>query len=152
DLLYPKRRKIRDLRAVFEISETEMLPVIQQPLRFEPFFREMPWGGRAIGRFPGKNLPTSRSCGESWEVSDHRIHTSRLATASHFGMTLRHLMEHHRGDLLGAGADRYPVFPWLIKLLDADGWLSIQVHPDENAVKRLPGESAKSEAWYVLDA
>src|SRR5215210_7833539 len=124
----------------------------RQPLRFEPFFRPMIWGGRKLARFMGKNLPTSDAYGEAWEVSDHPIHQSRLATASNFGLTLRHLMEQHRGDLLGPAAESYSIFPWLIKLLDANDRLSVQVHPDPEAVKKLwPGESAKTEAWLVLD-
>jgi mannose-6-phosphate isomerase len=130
-----------------------MLHAVHQPLRFTPFLRAMPWGGRELARFVGKNLPATGSFGESWEVSDHRIHRSRLATASHFGVTLRQLMLHDRRGLLGSAADRFDVFPWLIKLLDAKDWLSVQVHPDEDAVKTLlPGESGKTEAWYVLDA
>ena len=130
-----------------------MLHPIQRPLRFEPFLRPMVWGGRKIGRFLGKNLPTSEAHGESWEVSDHPLHASRLVTASGFGLTLRQLMEQDRARLLGPAADRFTFFPWLIKLLDAQDWLSVQVHPDEEAVKKLwPGESAKTEAWLVLDA
>jgi mannose-6-phosphate isomerase len=46
-----------------------------------------------------------------------------------------------------------PVFPWLIKLLDARDWLSVQVHPDDETARRLrPGECGKTEAWLVLDA
>ncbi len=113
----------------------------------------MIWGGRRIARFLGKNPPADEPCGESWEVSDHPLHYTRLATASHFGVTLRQIMERHRREILGSAADRFTIFPWLVKLLDADDWLSVQVHPDEEAVKRLwPGESSKTEAWYVLDA
>jgi mannose-6-phosphate isomerase len=113
----------------------------------------MIWGGRRIGRFLGKNLAPSIKYGESWEVSDHSIHASSLATASNFGTTLRQLMQQHRPDLIGPAADRFTAFPWLIKILDADDWLSVQVHPDEDRVKKLwPGESAKTEAWYILDA
>ena len=81
------------------------------------------------------------------------MHRSRLATATGYGVTLQQLMGESRRQLLGAAADRYAVFPWLIKLLDANDWLSVQVHPDEAAVGRLlPGENAKTEAWLVLDA
>jgi mannose-6-phosphate isomerase len=126
---------------------------IHQPLRFAPYFRPMPWGGRKIARFLGKNLPTPQPYGESWEVSDHPLHQSRLATAFGHGVTLRQLMTANRGALLGPAADRHAVFPWLIKLLDAEDWLSVQVHPDPEAVKTLlPGEGSKTEAWYVLDA
>lgn len=130
-----------------------MLNPTHQPLRFEPFLRTMIWGGRRIARYLGKNPPAGQPCGESWEVSDHPLHYSALATASHFGVTLHQLMTDYRRDLVGPTADRLQVFPWLIKLLDANDWLSVQVHPDEEAVKKLwPGESAKTECWYVLDA
>lgn len=130
-----------------------MLPPMNQPLRFEPFLRPMPWGGRRIARFLGKNLPTNDAFGESWEVSDHTIHHSRLANASGFGVTLRQLMNERKRELLGPTAERYAVFPWLIKILDANDWLSVQVHPDEKAVQALmPRELAKTEAWLVLDA
>jgi mannose-6-phosphate isomerase len=113
----------------------------------------MVWGGQRITRFLGKNLPTDQPHGESWEVSDHATHHSRLATASYFDATLRQLMTTDRRDLLGPAADRFTVFPWLIKLLDATDRLSVQVHPDEDAVRELwPGESAKTEAWYVIEA
>ena len=51
-------------------------------------------------------------------------------------VTLRELMRHDRRALLGPAADGFEVFPWLIKLLDANDWLSVQVHPDEDAVKK----------------
>jgi mannose-6-phosphate isomerase len=130
-----------------------MSQAAMQPLRFEPFLRPMIWGGRSLARYLGKNLSGLSAYGESWEVSDHPLHISTLATATDFGMSLRQLMTAHRHALLGPAADRFTVFPWLIKLLDANDWLSVQVHPDEEVVKtRWPGESAKSEAWFVLDA
>lgn len=130
-----------------------MIHPLHQPLRFEPYLRPTIWGGRRLGRFLGKNLPTPEAYGESWEVSDHPVHDSQLATASGFGVTLRRLMLDDRRELLGPAADCFARFPWLIKLLDAQDWLSVQVHPDAAAVKTLlPGEGSKSEAWLVLDA
>jgi mannose-6-phosphate isomerase len=62
-------------------------------------------------------------------------------------------MEHERTGLLGKAAVAYDTFPWLVKFLDAADWLSVQVHPDEEAVRRLwPGEGSKTEAWFILDA
>ena len=127
--------------------------LVRQPLRFESFFRPTVWGGRRFTRFVGKILKTAEPYGESWEVSDHAMHRSRLAIATGYGVTLQQLMAAEGPELIGASADRYAAFPWLIKLLDANDWLSVQVHPDESAVKRLlPGEGAKTEAWLVLDA
>src|SRR5207248_4162220 len=91
--------------------------------------------------------------GESWEVSDHALHRSVVASGPLAGTSLRTLMEHRREALLGPAAPRYATFPWLVKFLDARDWLSVQVHPDEEAVRRLlPGEGSKTEAWFILGA
>src|SRR5205823_8239522 len=101
----------------------------------------------------GKPLPTAEPYGESWDVSDHGLHRSVAAAGPHAGTSLRALMERQRAALLGPAAPQYATFPWLVKFLDAHDWLSVQVHPDENAVKTLwPGEGPKNEAWFVLDA
>src|SRR5205823_6838962 len=83
----------------------------------------------------------------------HPLHRSRISTGPHRGRTLRDLMEQQRVALLGPSAAVHEQFPWLIKFLDACDWLSVQVHPDEQTVRRLwPGEGSKTEAWFVLDA
>jgi mannose-6-phosphate isomerase len=112
----------------------------------------MVWGGRRLGQRLGKDLPSDVPFGEAWEVSDHASHHS-VVEFPDADLTLRHLMESHRDELLGPAASRHSVFPWLVKFLDANDWLSVQVHPDEDAVTRLwPGEGSKTEAWFVLDA
>jgi mannose-6-phosphate isomerase len=127
--------------------------VIDRPLLFEPFLRPMVWGGRRLGHVLGKHLRSDEVYGESWELSDHALHQSRVAAGPYVGRSLRDLMETERPALLGVFASRHAVFPWLVKFLDCADWLSVQVHPDEEAVTRLcPGEGSKTEAWYVLDA
>jgi mannose-6-phosphate isomerase len=128
------------------------MPVLKSPLRFEPFVRPMVWGGRRLERL-GKLLSTSDPYGESWEVSDHALAQTTVAEGPWAGWSLRRLMIGHKTDLLGPAATRHQSFPWLFKFLDADDWLSVQVHPDENAAKILwPGEGPKNEAWFVLSA
>jgi mannose-6-phosphate isomerase len=62
-------------------------------------------------------------------------------------------MEERPEELLGPAAASHTTFPWLVKFLDCHDRLSVQVHPDEQAVKELwPGEGSKTEAWFVLDA
>jgi mannose-6-phosphate isomerase len=123
------------------------------PLRFESFLRPMVWGGRALAERLHKPLPTGEPYGEAWEVSDHALHHSVVAEGPWRGRTLRQLMRDERASLLGAAAERFAVFPWLIKFLDACDWLSVQVHPDAEVVRRLrPGEGSKTEAWLVIDA
>ncbi len=112
----------------------------------------MVWGGRRLGEALGKSLPTDEAYGESWEISDHASHHSTVVGGPADGRTLRELMTRASADLLGAGEAR-PVFPWLVKFLDACDWLSVQVHPDDESVRTLwPGEGGKTEAWFVLDA
>jgi mannose-6-phosphate isomerase len=124
---------------------------VDAPLRFRPFLRPLVWGGRRLGEVLHKSLPATGSFGEAWEVSDHASHHSSLDGKD--GRTLRDLMESEKEALLGPAASAYRVFPWLVKFLDANDWLSVQVHPDEEAVVRLwPGEGSKTEAWFILDA
>jgi mannose-6-phosphate isomerase len=111
----------------------------------------MVWGGRRLATSLAKPLATDEPHGESWEVSDHPLHRSVVATGPHAGRSLRELMEQHRTALLGLAS--HATFPWLIKFLDAHDWLSVQVHPDTESVKHLwPGEGSKTEAWFVLHA
>jgi mannose-6-phosphate isomerase len=125
---------------------------VDRPLRFHPFLRPMVWGGRRLGEALGKPLAPQTLYGESWEVSDHPVHRSVAASGPWAGRSLRDLMERESPSLLGAAAAP-TVFPWLIKFLDANDWLSVQVHPDETAVRKLlPGEGSKTEAWFVIDA
>jgi mannose-6-phosphate isomerase len=122
------------------------------PLRFESFLRPMVWGGRLLERL-GKQLPTGENYGESWEVSDHPLAPSVVAEGPWKGTTLRSLMTDHAEALLGKSGRANRVFPWLIKFLDAHDWLSVQVHPDAEAVRTLwPGEGPKNEVWFVLEA
>jgi mannose-6-phosphate isomerase len=124
-----------------------------RPLHFEAFLRPMVWGGRRLADLLGKRLPGDEPYGESWEVSDHATHSSRVDRGPFAGRTLRDLMRQRRELLLGAAASRHETFPLLVKLLDANDWLSVQVHPDDQSVRTLwPGEGGKTEAWFVLAA
>jgi mannose-6-phosphate isomerase len=126
---------------------------MDRPLRFTPFMRPMVWGGRRLGEALGRPLTPGQHFGESWEVSDHPIHHSVVASGPLAGRSLRELMETERGALLGKAAAAHAVFPWLIKFLDAEDWLSVQVHPDTEAARQLgSNEASKMEAWFVLAA
>jgi mannose-6-phosphate isomerase len=126
---------------------------MKSPLRFEHHLRPLVWGGRRLGEVLGKPLPTAAAYGEAWEISDHASHHSVVAAGPLRGRTLSQLMQEDRRALLGEVAEAHAVFPWLVKLLDAWDWLSVQVHPPEQHVGRLwPGENSKTEAWFVLAA
>lgn len=128
------------------------MATLSSPLRFEPFLRPMVWGGRSLASLH-KRLPGNESYGESWELSDHPSHRTIVAKGPHAGLSVRDLMERHGTELLGEAASQYPVFPWLVKFLDARDWLSVQVHPDDASAPHLcPGEGGKTEVWFILSS
>jgi mannose-6-phosphate isomerase len=121
------------------------------PLTFEPIFKERVWGGRNIERLYGKKLPPNQVIGESWEISDRVEGISVIANGPLAGRTLRWLMENHAAEVLGAPRANTRQFPLLVKILDAQEKLSLQVHPPVARAKELGGE-AKTEMWYIADA
>src|SRR4051812_28571370 len=110
---------------------------MRSPIRFRPYLRPMVWGGRSLAEVLGKTLPAAGPYGEAWEISDHPSHRTVIAEGAAEGKTLRDLLAREPEELLGA---REESFPWLVKYLDACDRLSVQVHPDDEAAKRLwPG-------------
>src|SRR5262245_60127583 len=126
--------------------------VRMEPLVFEPFLRSMVWGGRRLSEWFGKRLPQG-PVGESWEISAHPQHVSRVAEGPFLGQSLDDLCRCNSREIFGASAPADGRFPLLIKLLDCRDWLSVQVHPtDDIAARLLAGERGKTEAWVVLGA
>jgi mannose-6-phosphate isomerase len=121
------------------------------PLKFRSIFKERVWGGRNLERLFQKPLPPEIPIGESWEISDRPGDVSEIAHGPLAGETLRWLMEEHREELLGTANAAEGRFPLLIKILDAQERLSIQVHPPAQVAKQLGGEP-KTEMWYIVDA
>ena len=124
------------------------------PLTFEPAFRQYIWGGRNLERL-GRALPPGKVA-ESWEISGHRAAATAVAAGSLAGRLLTDLVCELGPALLGSRnspALERGRFPLLVKLLDAQDRLSIQVHPPD-AYARLheAGEPGKSEMWYILEA
>ena len=123
------------------------------PLTFEPIYKEKIWGGRNLARLFGRELPAD-NVGESWELADLENGVSVVANGPLAGKTLTEVTAELGSDLLG-GAKAQPDgrFPLLLKLLDANGILSLQVHPDAEAVAAIGGSAAlKTECWYVVDS
>ncbi len=123
------------------------------PLTFRPLLKERIWGGRNLEKLYRKPLPPGKLIGESWEVSDRPGDESVIANGALAGRTLGDLMRGHRQELLGASAPSgaSPRFPLLIKIIDAQDTLSLQVHPPASIAAQLGGEP-KTEMWYVAQA
>lgn len=122
------------------------------PLTFHPIFKERIWGGQNLKRLYGKALPQdNKSIGESWEVTDRDEGVSVIANGTFAGKTLRWLMENKRSELLGESTASSGRFPLLVKILDAEQTLSLQVHPPATVANALGGEP-KTEMWYIVEA
>lgn len=121
------------------------------PLKFSPIFKERVWGARNLERLYGKPLPPAVPIGESWEISDRPGDVSVIANGPLAGKDLHWLVENHRADLLGDVKLEAGRFPLLIKLLDAQEKLSLQVHPPASKAAELKGDP-KTEMWFIADA
>ncbi len=126
------------------------------PLTFEPLLKHRVWGGRALESL-GKRLPPGEIIGESWEIADlpDSVQDGRsiIANGPLAGLSLRSAISRLGAGIMGrrlltpAGG-----FPLLIKYLDAQQNLSVQVHPDKSYVLSHPEAHLKSEAWVVVRA
>lgn len=133
------------------------------PLRFQPSFRRYIWGGRRLAEVLFKSIG-DQTAAESWEVVDHGDDQSVVQFGSFAGRTLHELVVEFEAGLVGEKVwqrindDKLPAalrqrFPLLLKFLDANRDLSVQVHPDDQMGATLsPPDLGKTEAWYVLHA
>jgi mannose-6-phosphate isomerase len=121
------------------------------PFLFKPIYVERPWGGRKIGRLFGRDLPEDKKIGESWELVDRPeacneiVSGPGIAIGSH--ETLHTLWVTRRAEVFGSGSPDTARFPILIKILDAQANVCVQVHPRPG-----PGVEPKTEMWYFLEA
>ena len=122
------------------------------PLKFEPIYQYRIWGGRRLNSLVNKPLPQKDPIGEAWILSDRDDHPSKVTEGKLKGKTISYLMEHAEEQLLGKLTGKFKRFPLLLKFLDCQQVLSVQVHPSDGLKKYIPkGESGKTEAWVVLE-
>jgi mannose-6-phosphate isomerase len=118
------------------------------PARLTPQVKEVVWGGRWLAEALGRQGAADARLGESWEAFSGSV----IVEAEFAGRTLGELFEAHR-ELFGTAARGCPRFPLLVKFIDAQQNLSIQVHPDDGRAMELEGYPyGKTEFWYVLEA
>ncbi|MDQ0199236.1 mannose-6-phosphate isomerase [Neobacillus ginsengisoli] len=119
-----------------------------QPLFLKPVFKERIWGGTALQKEFGYDIPTDQT-GECWAISAHPNGPSIIENGPYEGMALDELWSKHP-ELFGNPKEE--VFPLLTKILDANMDLSVQVHPDDSyAMVNENGELGKTECWYIID-
>ncbi|MBN1942185.1 MAG: class I mannose-6-phosphate isomerase [Phycisphaerae bacterium] len=124
------------------------------PLKFDPIYKEKIWGGRNLERLFGRRLPPDAPIGESWDLADLAEGVSVVRNGPLRGRTLTDLTEELGPKLLGkTRPTKEGRFPLLLKLLDANDILSLQVHPDAQAAAAIGPEAApKTECWYMIES
>ena len=124
------------------------------PLKFQPIYKEKIWGGNKIAKiFARKNLPAGK-IGESWELSAVEGDESIVKNGYLEGNSLNELVEIYMGDIVGERVyEKFgSEFPLLIKFIEANDKLSLQVHPNDEVAMERHHSYGKTEMWYVLDS
>ena len=136
------------------------------PFKFIPVASRRPWGGSDLVAKLGKNfvevdedgnehvLGTDVLIGESWELADMGVEDSVVENGWLAGNTISELMETYLERIVGENVYNYygRQFPLLIKFLDINDKLSVQVHPDDEVAAERYDSLGKAEIWYIMDA
>ena len=123
------------------------------PLKFNPLLKDRLWGGSRLAELLGKEA-ISETTGESWEVSGVNGDESVVANGALKGLTIRQLIDRYAENLLGTSvvARFGHEFPVLIKYIDAEKELSVQLHPDDALARSRHNSFGKTEMWYIMAA
>src|ERR1700759_5207311 len=124
------------------------------PLTFKTIFKDKIWGGQKIKTYLHKDFGALPNCGETWEISGVKSDVSVVANGGLAGQSLADLLEQYRGELVGEKVYAHfgNIFPLLVKFIDANDDLSIQVHPNDELAKKRHNSFGKTEMWYVIEA
>ncbi|PWD99846.1 type I phosphomannose isomerase catalytic subunit [Marinilabilia rubra] len=124
------------------------------PLKFEPILKQRLWGGTKLKAVLNKNTGEASDIGESWELSGVPGDVSVVSNGFLKGNSLSELLEIYMSELVGDKVfEKYGAeFPLLIKFIDANDALSIQVHPEDELARKRHDSFGKTEMWYVMQA
>lgn len=124
------------------------------PLKFKPVFKDKIWGGQKIRTHLGLDFSPLKNCGEAWVLSGVEGSETIISNGFLKDNTLNEILEIYMDDLTGEKVfEQYGNdFPLLIKFIDSNDYLSIQVHPDDALASKKGLGNGKSEMWYILQA
>jgi len=124
------------------------------PLKFKTIFKDKIWGGQKIRDVLGKDFAPLPNCGETWEISGVEGNVSVVSEGELKGKTLIELIDAYKGRLVGKKIFQKfgNKFPLLVKFIDANDDLSIQVHPNDDLGLKRHNSFGKTEMWYVVQA
>lgn len=124
------------------------------PLKFETIFKDKIWGGSKIKDILHKDFSPLPNCGETWEISGVASDVSVVANGPLKGKKLSDILTQEKELLVGKKNHQTygNEFPLLVKFIDANDDLSIQVHPNDELAEKRHHSKGKTEMWYVLQA
>jgi len=124
------------------------------PLKFKEIFKEKIWGSNKLNKLLKKTTDLDKKIGESWEISAVKDNISEVSNGFLAGNNLQEIIEIYMGSVVGEKVyEKFGIeFPLLIKFIDANDVLSIQVHPDDKIAKKRHKAYGKTEMWYIIDA
>lgn len=122
------------------------------PLKFRPILKSVIWGGEKIAPFKGI-VTDQKQIGESWEISGVKGNESIIDNGPDAGLNLTQMIDKYGAAIVGEKNFKQfgNSFPLLIKIIDAAGDLSLQVHPDDNLARQRHNSLGKTEMWYIVD-
>lgn len=124
------------------------------PLKFEPLLKEKIWGGSSLVSNYKKSGNPGLKYGESWELSAVSDNLSIIKNGFLAGNNIEELIEVYMGDLVGDTVyEKFGIeFPLLIKLIESESDLSLQVHPNNELALKRHNAYGKTEMWYIMEA
>lgn len=122
------------------------------PLFFKPVYKDYIWGGRNFENVLNRRDLPEGKVAESWELCCHKNGMSVVSNGELAGKTIQEVIDIYGEKLLGTNNNSKDRFPLLIKILDANDKLSVQVHPSDEYALKNENDLGKTEMWYVVDA
>lgn len=124
------------------------------PLKFKTIFKDKIWGGQKIKTVLNKDIGDLPNCGETWEISGVEGNISVVGEGGLNGKNLQELLKTYKEELVGKAVYKKfgDEFPLLVKFIDANDDLSVQVHPDDTLALKRHNSFGKTEMWYIFQA
>lgn len=124
------------------------------PFKFNPLYKEKIWGGQKIKNHLKMDYGELPNCGEAWLISGVEGNPTNISNGYLAKNELNELVEVFMGDLVGDKVYEQfgDVFPILVKVIDSNDWLSVQVHPDDALAAKRHISYGKTEMWYIMQA
>ena len=124
------------------------------PLKFKAIFKDKIWGGQKIKTVLNKDFGDLPNCGETWEISGVKGNISVVNEGPFKGENLQNLLKKYKDELVGISVyNKFgDEFPLLVKFIDANDDLSVQVHPNDELAMKRHKSFGKTEMWYIFQA